>query len=336
MAIIGGGDLKTGQRPVRKEERTYRANEDLFREGERGDEFFVLQEGEVAVRKRIEENVVELARLKTGAMIGEMALLDNMPRSATVTAVSLSRVTVINRLVFEAVLAKVPLWLRSIVKIVTSRLRDANTRVGKAILRDQECGFCNMLVHLSHRYAKSGGEYLDYPLHVVRNLTGFTTRMSQRECQSAMDALCQRKLVEIGRDTAGAEHLYIRDMGAVKLFVEYRRLLAQGRTITGADLSDVHHEFLSNVNYVSQKQGRQTPEGVFLAYSAMDFGEDKINRALAKELEKKRVLTLPDAASMGNAEGILYNKNTLTKARKLKEWLPLFTLKITSNGKAAS
>lgn len=333
MAVIPATELKTGARPVRKEERTYKEGEDLFREGERGDEMFVLEEGEVAVTKKLEEGVVELAKLKPPAMIGEMALLDNMPRSATVKAVSLSKVTIINRLVFEAVMAKVPLWLRSIVKIVISRLRDANTRVGKSILRDNECGVANLVLLMSHRYGKSQGEALALSLNVVRNFMTFTSRLTARNFSAALEALKKRKLLETGRDTAGNEQIYIKDIPAVRLFVEFRKLAAQGRQIVGADLNEKHHEFLSNVNYVSQKLGTQTPEGIFLPVSAMDFGEEKDNRAFIRELEKKGVLSMPETGVYGDEEGILYDKNTLNKARKVREWLPLFTLSVTAEGR---
>lgn len=59
----------------------------LMKEGRRGDEAFLILEGEVGVSRGGEE----IGRLGPGEFVGEMALLDNRPRSATVVATVPSR-----------------------------------------------------------------------------------------------------------------------------------------------------------------------------------------------------------------------------------------------------
>ncbi|MFT5583754.1 MAG: CRP/FNR family cyclic AMP-dependent transcriptional regulator [Cognaticolwellia sp.] len=60
----------------------------IFREGEDGDAWYVVHEGEVMVTKdRLMGPSEELARLGTKVCFGEMALIDGSPRSASVTAV---------------------------------------------------------------------------------------------------------------------------------------------------------------------------------------------------------------------------------------------------------
>ncbi|MBW3618966.1 MAG: cyclic nucleotide-binding domain-containing protein [Actinobacteria bacterium] len=72
----------------------------LTREGERGLEFFVLLEGTASVRR----NERELATLVAGDVFGEMALVDEVRRSATVVAATPLRLLVGERRAFATLL----------------------------------------------------------------------------------------------------------------------------------------------------------------------------------------------------------------------------------------
>ena len=333
MPVIESGPLKTGQRPVLKQEKSYKAGEDLFVEGEKGNEMFILQEGEVAVLKNKEEGMLQLAKLERGAIVGEMALLDDMPRSATIRALKPAKVTVINRLAFNAILEKCPLWLRSIVKIVSSRLRDANTRVGKSLLRDNECGTANLIALMSPRHGRPAGENVLLSYNLAKNLTLFTSRMLAKNFTAAVEALTRRGLIAVEKDTAGHANICIKDLSALKIFVDYRKLKAQGKIMVGADLDDRAHEFLENLAYVSQKNGKQTTEGYLLPFSAIDFGEEKENRRMLGELEKKHILEtiLPDG---DQEDAILYDRNLFNRIKKLKSWINNFKMAAESPGGA--
>lgn len=67
--------------------RTYKADEAIFWEGEPGVGMYVVQAGTVAIYKGTSENErEELAKLAHGEFFGELALLDESPRSATAVA----------------------------------------------------------------------------------------------------------------------------------------------------------------------------------------------------------------------------------------------------------
>jgi GNAT superfamily N-acetyltransferase len=68
--------------------RSLAPNEVLMREGEPGDTFALLVEGEVAVTRQIGGEQHLLARAPAGSILGELALLRHQPRTATVTAVT--------------------------------------------------------------------------------------------------------------------------------------------------------------------------------------------------------------------------------------------------------
>jgi CRP/FNR family transcriptional regulator, cyclic AMP receptor protein len=76
----------------------------LTREGERGREFFVLIDGEVEVRR----NGRKVRTMGSGDFLGELALISDRPRTATVTATKPLRVLVVRDTDFRSMLLATP------------------------------------------------------------------------------------------------------------------------------------------------------------------------------------------------------------------------------------
>lgn len=94
-------------------------------EGELEFVFFVLVQGKVAVTKQL--NVTEerlLNTLSPGAFFGEMSIIDDAPRAATITALSPVSVLEISREAFLSALHHSPVISLAMVREVTNRLRD--------------------------------------------------------------------------------------------------------------------------------------------------------------------------------------------------------------------
>ena len=90
----------------------------LIREGERGREFFVLLEGTADVRKGDRKR----RTLKAGDFFGEIALITDAPRTATVTATSPLRVLVVTRRSFERLLDRAPQIRAKVMQALADRL----------------------------------------------------------------------------------------------------------------------------------------------------------------------------------------------------------------------
>jgi len=72
---------------LRLRERTLKKGEVLFREGDRGEELYLIREGTVVISKPVIGRVEQvLARMGRGDFFGEMSLFDQAPRSATIQA----------------------------------------------------------------------------------------------------------------------------------------------------------------------------------------------------------------------------------------------------------
>jgi len=94
----------------------------LFREGDKRDNMYVLLEGEMDIR--LGDYVVETA--KEGALIGEMALIDDSPRAANAMAKSACRVAPINQRRFDFLVQQHPHFARHVMKELADRLRHMN------------------------------------------------------------------------------------------------------------------------------------------------------------------------------------------------------------------
>jgi signal transduction histidine kinase len=108
------------------EEQRYEAGQIIFQEGDPGSAMFIVCSGRVAVLKGNFSAPTLLGYRGVGEIVGEMALLENEPRSASVVALEPVRLLRITRESFEALLTRNPKLGMSILSILSARLRAAD------------------------------------------------------------------------------------------------------------------------------------------------------------------------------------------------------------------
>lgn len=91
----------------------------IIREGERGREFFVLVDGTVSVTR----DGQRITTLGPGDWIGEIALVSDVPRTATVTTTSPSRVLVVTDRAFSGLIKRSPSIALKVLASVAERLK---------------------------------------------------------------------------------------------------------------------------------------------------------------------------------------------------------------------
>ena len=107
------------------------AGQVLICEGEFSDQAYQLLEGRVKVWKisSASAGCVELAQLGPGQIFGEMALVDEKPRSASVTALTDARLKVLRRKEFLQSFRSDPDFAAALLSALTERLREASARL---------------------------------------------------------------------------------------------------------------------------------------------------------------------------------------------------------------
>ena len=103
---------------ISADEREAAAGQSLAEQGQRGQEFFILVEGSVTVRR----NGRRLTDLGPGDWFGEIAILTYKPRTATVTATSPVRLLVISDRAFRRVVETTPRIALKVLRNVAERL----------------------------------------------------------------------------------------------------------------------------------------------------------------------------------------------------------------------
>ncbi|MCL2179068.1 MAG: cyclic nucleotide-binding domain-containing protein [Proteobacteria bacterium] len=112
--------------------RSYAEGEEIICEGQQGNDLYIVVKGRVVVEK----GGMEISELFPGGHFGEMGLVDNAPRSATIRAAELTRVMLVVRselmalMKRESILAVKMLW--SFVQVLADRLRAANFELSEA------------------------------------------------------------------------------------------------------------------------------------------------------------------------------------------------------------
>ncbi len=97
----------------------------LFREGEPGDLMYVLITGTVNIV--VGSEVIEEAG--SGALLGELALIDSAPRAATVVATTDCRLAPLNKEQFHTLIRGTPYFATEVMKVMADRLRRMDRRV---------------------------------------------------------------------------------------------------------------------------------------------------------------------------------------------------------------
>jgi CRP-like cAMP-binding protein len=107
------------------EEKTYAKGEAIIEERTSAERFFIIYRGKIEITKQFEDGEqFVLAVHSDGDFFGEMALLDEGPRSATARAVEPTTVLEITRSDFETLLYKAPVVAYHIIRELSSRLRE--------------------------------------------------------------------------------------------------------------------------------------------------------------------------------------------------------------------
>lgn len=109
--------------------RQFSPQEIIIRENERGESAFVIESGRVEVFKEQGGKRVHIAYLEKGATFGEMSMVDDLPRSATVVAVEETLVRELHRDSLHSTMRDHPDTVIKLLKSIFERLRESNAQL---------------------------------------------------------------------------------------------------------------------------------------------------------------------------------------------------------------
>ncbi|NNL84406.1 MAG: Crp/Fnr family transcriptional regulator [Myxococcales bacterium] len=146
-------------------ERRYPRNTTIVEEGLAGDYMYIIREGRVKVTKLSEdgrEKILEF--LEEGSFVGEMALLERAPRSASVKTLTPVRLLALSRTDFVGTLRRSPDLALSVIEVLCSRLRTQNDQASALSFLSVKERTRNLLERLAKDPAKISGRVITPPL----------------------------------------------------------------------------------------------------------------------------------------------------------------------------
>jgi CRP-like cAMP-binding protein len=186
----------------------------LFREGEPGKEMYVIQAGKVNITKTVRDTEKILATLGAGEFLGEMAILNNKPRSAGAVVSEDAKLLVIDPKTFEAMIrGNVEIAVR-LIKKLSDRLQEADEQIENLLLRDPN----SRVVHFFLTAAQKRGKDTPQGKLVTVNLGELHGRMGLtiEEVQEAVTKTAKARII-----ATVPEGVVVPDTGKMQKYLEF-------------------------------------------------------------------------------------------------------------------
>ncbi|MBT5926883.1 MAG: cyclic nucleotide-binding domain-containing protein [Verrucomicrobia bacterium] len=170
------------------ESRLFEPDSTIFKEGDPGDGIYLIADGAVRISVRMpNEQLCQLARLERGDFFGEMAVLDQGPRSASVIALIPTEVIFIPRQIILDLFHESSLFALRLFNETSARLREFNQKYVEESLQAER-------LSLVGRFARSIVHDFKNPLNVIRLASEFSLQSSadQKVRKTTHDQIAQQ------------------------------------------------------------------------------------------------------------------------------------------------
>jgi CRP/FNR family transcriptional regulator, cyclic AMP receptor protein len=211
--------------------RDFPAGSVLFEEGQPGDYMYVVQSGEVEIRRMVGETERVLAVLLPGEFLGEMAILNGRPRSATAVVRTDARLVVIEGKTFEAMLRARPEIALRIIKTLALRLESANQQVELLLLPTPNHKVVQCLRHMADEQMLLAGSQVSAgpgtAILVPKKVEDIAARVGLpvHEVIDVVDRLRAARLVLFAQDAGiEGEGFIVPEVGRLLEFLEFLSL----------------------------------------------------------------------------------------------------------------
>jgi CRP/FNR family cyclic AMP-dependent transcriptional regulator len=209
--------------------RDFPAGTVLFEEGQPGDYMYVVQTGEVEIRRQVGETERVLAVLPPGEFFGEMAILNGRPRSATAVVRVASRLLVIEGKTFEAMMRARPEIALRIIKSLATRLESANQHIELLLLPTPNHRVVQCLRQMADEQLTLAGHHVAHgsAIMVPKRVEDVAARVGLpvHEVLEVVDRLRSARLVLLAEDAGiEGEGFIVPEVGRLLEFLEFLNL----------------------------------------------------------------------------------------------------------------
>lgn len=191
---------------VAKFSQRYPVNSAIFREGDSGNDMFIIQSGEVIITKKSQKNTQHvLAILKPGDFFGEMSLFTSENRSATAIAIKESLILRIDKTSFDFMISSNLPFAKKMITKLCERLKNADDQIAELVSLSPDIKMLQSLM----AFWKIAGQkdknqellllpYLDFIEYIKKS-----DLMTDNEAKQRLHNLKEKGVLNLKKDTQG-------------------------------------------------------------------------------------------------------------------------------------
>jgi CRP-like cAMP-binding protein len=198
--------------------RVFRPGEMIFSEYEPGDAFYMIQSGRVRLVKIIGDFEKTLDILEPSDMFGEMAILENSPRSATAIAIDEVTVLEFNRQNFEILLMGNPQVALMLLKVFAKRIFDSKRKFMILTLEDPQAKIADVFLMLDESQPNLDRTTERREFKATVDDVAHWAGMGVNETRDILNRFVQQRRMEVYTDT-----IVVKNISDFSRFVGARR-----------------------------------------------------------------------------------------------------------------
>lgn len=181
---------------------TYKKNQLIFCEYEPGDTFYLIQEGRVQISKILGDIEKTIDILHPGEIFGEMAILEEAPRSASAIALDDVRVLEFNRANFEILLTGNPQIALKLLRLFVKRIYDQRRRFLILTLDDIQARVADVFLMLDEGSTNNVPEDDDDKrvFNVSSDDIAHWAGLSPEKCRQVINNFVNQRRLEVEKD----------------------------------------------------------------------------------------------------------------------------------------
>ena len=204
--------------------KTYNNNEIIFCEHEQGDTFYLIKSGRVKLVKNSGDVERAIDILQPSEMFGEMAILDNSPRTATAIAMDKTILLEFNSQNFKILILDNPQIALKLLKLFAKRIYDSKRRFLTLTLPDAQTKIADVFLMLDDTQEKIDRSSSKREFQVTMEDIAHWSGLSLPETKDILGNFAVKRRIELFQD-----RIVVTNINDLIRFVNTRRSQRQGK-----------------------------------------------------------------------------------------------------------
>jgi len=197
---------------------SYPADEIIFCEYEPGDAFYLIQQGRVQISKIMGDIEKTIDVLQPGEIFGEMAILEEAPRSATTITVEAVKCLEFNRANFEILMRWNPAIALKLLRLFTKRIYDQRRRFMVLTLDDVQARVADVFLMLNEGQPEPQDESDERVFKTTPEDVAHWAGLSPEETRHVLNHFVSQRRLEVMKD-----RIILKNINEFVRFVSSRR-----------------------------------------------------------------------------------------------------------------